>query len=166
MNRILVPIQEFSSLSLSASYFAIKFAKRNPTRVLFLIFPSTSLGGDCSSQKQGEGAWRRQFDSLIQQARGEKIQLELFRSNDEYLQAVSQFARDHNPTEIILALPQAQDPAYHRLIREVEALRNHVENRIVIVRPKEEQETDGCQEPSSRNPYPQGSGTFSEKKGL
>jgi hypothetical protein len=166
MNRILVAIQKFSWLSLSASYFAITFAERNPTKVLFLIFSSASEGEDSSSQKQGEEAWRRKFDSLIQQAREEKIQLELFRSNDEYLEAVSQFSRDHNPTEIILGLPQVQDPAYHRLMREVEARRNQVENRIVIVKPKEEPETDDCQESTSRDPYPQRSGTLSEKKGL
>jgi hypothetical protein len=165
MNRILVPIQNYSWLSLSASYFAIKFAKRNPTKVLFLVFSSASEGDDSSSQKQGEETWRRQFDSLIQQARGEKIQLELFRSNDEYLGAVSQFARDHNATEIVLALPQVQDPAYPGLIREVEALRKQVENRIVIVRPKGEQETDGCLDPAPRERHSQRS-TFSEKKGI
>jgi hypothetical protein len=43
MNKVLVPIQNFSRLSLSASYFAVKFAKRNPTKVLFLIFSKASL---------------------------------------------------------------------------------------------------------------------------
>jgi len=166
MNRILVPIEKFSPLSLSASYFAIKFAKRNPAKVLFLVFSSASLDEASSSTEKEEARWRRQFDGLIQQARTEKVNLELFFSDSEYLEAVSQFARDYNATEIILALPQVQDPIYPKLIREVKALRNYVENRIVIVRPKGEQETDGYQEPASRESYPQRAGTLSEKKGL
>ncbi len=164
MNKILVPIQNFSRLSLSASYFAIKFAKRNPTRVLFLIFSSASLD-EASSIKKEEETWRTQFDGLIQQARAEKINLELFFSDDEYLEAVSQFARDHNTTEIIIALPQVQDTTYHKLIQEVNALRDQVENQIVIVKPKEKQEMDDCQEPASRKPYPLKSRAFPDKKG-
>lgn len=143
MNKILVPIENFSPLSLSASYFAIKFAKRNPTKILFLVFSSASLDDAPSSIKKEEVGWRRQFDGLIQQARAEKINLELFFSNNEYLEAVSQFARDHYATEIIIALPQVQDANYQRQIQVVNALRNQVDNQIVIVKPREEQNLDG-----------------------
>jgi hypothetical protein len=147
MNKILVPIQNFSQLSLSASYFAIKFAKRNPTKILFLIFSGDSWEATPSLLRKDEETWRRQFDGLIQQARMEKVNLELFFSNDEFLQGVSQFARDHNTTEIVIALPQAQDTTYPKLIQNVNALRNQGENQIVIVRPKEDQSVDGGTEP-------------------
>jgi len=165
MNKILVPIENFSSLSLSASYFAIKFAKRNPTKILFLVFSSASLDEAPSSIREEEVRWRKKFDGLIQQARTEKVNLELFVSNNEYLEAVSQFARDHNATEIFIALPQVQDTNYQRQIQVVNALRNQVDNQIIIVKPREEQETDGCQESGSREIRPQRSGTVSGKKG-
>jgi hypothetical protein len=165
MNKVLVPIQNFSRLSLSASYFAIKFAKRNPTKILFLIFSKASLPEGPSSIKKEEEIWQREFDGLIQQARTEKIHLELFFSSDEYLGAVSRFVRDHNTTEIIVALPQVQDPAYPRLIQEVNQLRDQVENQIILVKPKEEQDLDGGKELTSRKPYPLKSRISSEKKG-
>jgi hypothetical protein len=165
MNRVLVPIHDFSRLSLSASYFAIKFAQRNPAKVLFLIFSKASLGESPSSLKKEEEIWQREFDGLIQQARTEKIHLELFFSSDEYLEAVSRFAQDHNATEIIVALPQVQDPAYPRLIREVNQLRDQVENQIILVKPKEEPDLEGEKEVISRKPYPIKSRIPLEKKG-
>jgi hypothetical protein len=145
MNKILVPIQNFSRLSLSASYFAIKFAKRNPTKILFLIFSGGSWEASPSPSDKDEETWRRQFDGLIQQARMEKVNLELFFSNEEYLEGVNQFARDHNTTEIIIALPQVQDTMYPKLIESVNALRNQGESQIVIVRPKEDKPLDGSE---------------------
>jgi hypothetical protein len=142
MNKILVPIQNFSRLALSASYFAIKFAKRNPTKILFLVFSSGSWEATPSPRGKDEETWRRQFDGLIQQARMEKVNLELFFSNEEFLEGVSQFARDHNTTEIVIALPQAQDTTYPKLIQNVNALRNQGENQIVIVRSKEDRSLD------------------------
>lgn len=165
MNKILVPIQNFSSLSLSASYFAIKFAKRSPTKILFLFFSNVSSAEAPSSMNKEEEAWRRQFDGLIQQARAEKINLEFFFSNEEYLEAVSQFARDHNTTEIIIALPQAQEPTYDKLIQDVNVLRTQVENQIVVVRPKEGPNGEDWQEPASGKLYPFRSRAFPEKKG-
>lgn len=163
MNKILVPIQNFSHLSLSASYFSIKFAKRNPTKILFLIFSNAS--GEETSMKEEDRTWRRQFERLIQQARAEKINLELFFSNEEYLQAVSQFAREHNTTEIIIALPPAQDRAYNKIIQEVNALRNQGENQIIVIKPKEEQVIGGSKEPLVKEPYSLDSRTYSLKKG-
>jgi thiaminase len=163
MNKILVPIQDFSYLSLSASYFSIKFAKRNPTKILFLIFSNAS--GEETSMKEEDRTWRRQFERLIQQARAEKINLELFFSNEEYLQAVRQFARDHNTTEIIIALPPAQDRAYHKVIQEVNALRNQGENQIIVIKPKEEQGVGDAKKPLAREPYAIDSRAYSGKKG-
>jgi hypothetical protein len=165
MNKVLVPIQNFSRLSLSASYFAIKFAERNPAKDLFLIFSKASLGEGPSTLKKEEEMWQREFDGLIQQARTEKIHLELFFSSDEYLGAVSRFAQDHNPTEIIVALPQVQDPAYPRLIQEVNQLRDQVENQIILVKPKEETDLEGGKEFASRKPFLPRPRIPSEKKG-
>ena len=166
MNKILVPIQQFSWLSLSASYFAIEFAKRSPTKIQFLIFAETcgEEKGPASSKKKEE-PWRRQFDGLIQQAREEKIELELFFSNEKYLEGVSQFARDHNTARIIIALPQVQDTIYDTLIQDVNFLRSQLENQIVIIKPKEERSLEGWKTPESGSPPSTGPGTFLDKKG-
>ncbi len=142
MNKILVPIEDFSWLSMSAAYFAVEFAKRNPTKILFLIFtPSreeeeTNPGGKKKS-------WPNSFDDLIQQARAEKINLELLFSNEGYLETVRRFARDHNISEIIIAVPPAQEPIYNTLNQQIESLRSSVESQIVIVRPKEDRSMTG-----------------------
>ncbi len=104
MNKILVPIEKFSWLSLSAAYFSIEFAKRNPTKILFLLFSPSPEGKEPSSEKKAD-SFPKQFDALVQQARTDQINLELLYSNEEYMKTVQHFARDHNISEIIIAVP-------------------------------------------------------------
>lgn len=137
MNKILVPIEQFSWLSLSASYFAIEFAKRNPTKILFLLFSPSPEGQEPSAGKKAD-SFPKQFDALVQQARTDKINLELLYSNEEYMQTVQHFARDHNISEIIIAVPPVQDPVHNKIIQQIESLRNSVSSQIVIVRTKED----------------------------
>jgi hypothetical protein len=137
MNKILVPIEDFSWLSMSAAFFAVEFAKRNPTKILFLIFsPSPEKEGTSPGEKKK--SWPNSFDELIQQARAEKINLELLYSNEGYLETIRRFARDHNISEIIIAVPPAQEPIYNTLNQKIDALRSNVASQIVIVRPKED----------------------------
>jgi hypothetical protein len=133
MHKILVPIENYSALSLSASYFAIEFAKRNPRKILFLII-SPDPEGKNSPPEPGQ----KQFETLIQQARAEKISVDLFSSNEAYMETVCHFARDHNISEIIIAVPPVHEPLYNKLIQRVESLRGCMESQIVIVRPKED----------------------------
>jgi hypothetical protein len=139
MHKLLVPIEHFSGLSLSATYFAIEFAKRNPAKIFFLIFspPPREEGGSSPAVKKDQFQ-RNQFDELIQQARAEKINLEIFYSNEDLVEATRQFSRDHNMTEIIIALPMEQDPVYLTLVEQIGLLRNGLESRLIIVKPKEE----------------------------
>ncbi len=137
MHKILVPMENFSTLSLSAAHFAVEFAKRNPTKILFLIF-SPSPEGKAPIPAHKVEPWPKQFDTLVQQARSEKVTLDLFSSNETYLETVGHFARDHNITEIIIAVPPVQEPLYNKLIQRIDALRSSVESQIVIVRTKED----------------------------
>ena len=136
MNKILVPIKDFSQLSLSAAYFAVEFSKRNPTKILFFIV-SPSGEGEPGPGKNTK-PWPKSFDDLIQQARAEKINIDLFFSNEGTLETIARFARDHHISEIIIAVPPAYEPIYSAMNQQIEALRNSVESQIVIVRPKEE----------------------------
>lgn len=137
MNKILVPIEDFSWLSMSAAYFAVEFAKRNPTKILFLIFSPSPEEEETSPVKKNN-PWPKPFDDLIQQARAEKINLELLFSSEGYQETVRRFARDHNISEIIIAVPPAQEPIFNTLNQKIDALRSNVGSQIVIVRPKED----------------------------
>ena len=167
MNKILVPIKDFSRLSLSAAYFAVEFSKRNPTKILFLIF---SLSGEGEAVPgNNSNPWSKSFDDLIQQARAEKINIDLFFSNEGYLDTVSRFARDHHISEIIIAVPPAQEPIYNTLNQEIEALRNSVESQIVIVRPKEDRSMTAdwkLKEEGKPNPLKSRTITDADKEGI
>ena len=137
MNKILVPIEDFSGLSMSAAYFAIEFAKRNPTKILFLIFSPSPEEEETSSVKKNK-PWPKPFDDLIQKARAEKINIDLFFSSEGYLDTIPRFAGDHHISEIIIAVPPAEEPIYTTLTQQIESLRSSVASQIVIVRPKED----------------------------
>lgn len=160
MHKILVPIENFSALSLSAAYFAIEFAKRNPRKILFLIF-STSSEGKNSPSEPGQ----KQFEALVQQARAEKISLDLFSSNEAYMETVCHFARDHNISEVIIAVPPVQEPLYNKLIQRVESLRSCMESQIVIVRPKEDSMVTDWKMKEGKSPALK-SKTLTDKEGM
>ena len=46
MIRVLVPIDAFSQLTISATYFALEFAKRNPAKIFFLILDEPECKND------------------------------------------------------------------------------------------------------------------------
>jgi|GEM_PF-1010254 hypothetical protein len=146
MNKILVPIPDYSPLSLAAAYFAVEFAKRNPTKVYFLIFSSSSDSQPTGAEKEnGPSPLPKPFSDLLQQARISKIHLDLFFSGEDLMATLPSFSREHHITEIILALPPVHDPRYARAKQQIESLRAQVESQVVIVRPKESRagEEDG-----------------------
>jgi hypothetical protein len=143
MNKILVPIKDFSAPSLSASYFAIELAKRtSQTRIFFLIFrrPLSGEGKDPKGPagREGEPSWQKQFETLIHQALSEKMDLEMHHSSDEYVQAVARFVVDHHIGEVIIALPSEEDGLFREIRQDIQKLQGKVECRLVTVRPKEE----------------------------
>jgi hypothetical protein len=138
MNKLLVPIEDFSRLSMSAAYFAVEFAKRNPAKILFFIF-APSPEEEETNPVEKKKPWPKSFDDLIQQARTDRINLELLYSNENYMETVQHYARDHNISEIIIAVPPVQDPIHNRIIQQIESLRNSVTSQIVIVRTKEDE---------------------------
>jgi hypothetical protein len=139
MHKLLVPIENFSGLSLSATYFAIEFAKRNPAKLFFLIFSDfLQEKEDSTVSPKKVDLPRKQFEDLLQRARAEKINLEIFYSNEDFFEVTRQFSRDHGLTEIIIALPSERDPAYSRLMDQVGLFRNNLESQLILVKPKEE----------------------------
>lgn len=143
MNKILVPVKDFSALSLSASFFAIELAKRtSQTKIFFLIFrsgnPEEAQEFKGNSSRSGEFSWQKQFETLIHQALGDKMNLEMFYSSDEYVQAIPRFVEDYHIGEIIIALPSEEDGLFKEIQQDIKKLQGKVECRLVTVRPKEE----------------------------
>jgi hypothetical protein len=137
MSKILVPIKDFSALALSASYFAIELAKRtSQAKVYFLIFqpPSPKPGRG----RDSDSPWQKQFEALVHQALGEKINLELFHSSQNYVQAISQFVKDYHIGEVIIALPSEEDGPAKEIRQDLKQLQGKAECRLVTVKPKEE----------------------------
>ena len=64
MHKILVPMENFSTLSLSAAHFAVEFAKRNPTKILFLIFSPTPEGKETVLRPKRLNPGQKQFETL------------------------------------------------------------------------------------------------------
>jgi hypothetical protein len=155
MQKLLVPIEYFSGLTLSATYFAIEFAKRNPAKIFFLIFSKAPEGGPVSVGRENRAdLQRKQFEELLQRARSEKINLEIFYSKEDFFEVTAQFCREYGLTEIILALPSERDPAYPRLMEQFGQLRNTLESQIIIVKPKEEKKVTSEKANSGGDPPP------------
>ena len=139
MSKILVPVKDFSPLSLSASYFAIELAKRtSQTKIYFLIFQSPNPQIKDSKGRNSESNWRKQFEALIHQALSDKMNLEIFYSAEDYVQAIAQFVKDYHIGEVIIALPSEEDGLSREIRQDIQKLQGKVECRLVTVRPKEE----------------------------
>jgi hypothetical protein len=142
MNKILVPIKDFSALSLSASYFAVEFAKRtSQTKILFLIFSKSGTKDNKGGPALiSDNPWQRRFDNLVQQALGEKINLALHYSEEDYIKDIPRFVRDHHIAELIIALPPGQDEVSNEVRQDIQKLRGKVECQLVTVRVREEED--------------------------
>lgn len=139
MIKVLVPIDNFSWLTLTAAYFAIEFAKRNPAKILVLIF--ADVAGEPAvgrPLKKEKNPWESLLDELLQRGRQEKINLELYRSDEAYLTGVSRFARERQVTDIILAVPPVNDEAHQRILQNINILRRQVQCQLITVKAKEE----------------------------
>jgi hypothetical protein len=147
MNKILVPIKDFSALSMSASYFAIEFAKRTPqTKIFFLIFTRTNAKEIKRFPPPSvDSPWQKPFENLVQQALGDKMNLEIYYSTDDYVQAITRFVQDHHISEIIIALPADEDELSKEIRLDIQKLQGKVECQLVTVKPKEEGEAASSQ---------------------
>jgi hypothetical protein len=138
MIRVLVPIDAFSQLTLSATYFSLEFAKRNPAKVFFLILDAP--GAQTSEKKRTsmeEAQWTALFKHLLQRGREQQVNLEIHHSQEDYLTAINRVAEQHNIDDIIIAVPPVTDQTHTQIQRLIELLRHQVQCHIITVKPKE-----------------------------
>lgn len=138
MIRVLVPIDAFSHLTLSATYFALEFAKRNPAKVFFLILEAPDAKASAMERTSaGNDQWPALFKQLLQRGREHQVHLEIYHSREDYLTAISQVAEQHNIDDIIMAVPPVMDKTHAQIQRLIELLRHQVQCHIITVKAKE-----------------------------
>ena len=138
MLRVLVPIEAFARLALSATYFALEFAKRHPAKVYFLILadPGSEAGGEevASTGRLHEAAV---FQQLLARARQQQVKVEVEYSQESFAPAIRRVVAQQGIDHIVLALPPVGDPDHLRWHRRLEGLRHQVGCHIITVKPKE-----------------------------
>ena len=134
MIRVLVPIEAFARLTLSAAYFALELAKRHPAKVYFLILGTAKVEAGAASGKLQE---EELFEQHLERARQQQVNVEVRYSQAEYITAIRQLVAQRGIDDIVIALPPAGDPAHHPLQRRLEQLRHQVQCHIITVKPKD-----------------------------
>jgi hypothetical protein len=138
MIRVLVPIDAFSQVTLSATYFALEFAKRNPAKVFFLILAEPGAKtSDKPRPSVEEAQWPVLFKQLLQRGREQQVNLEIHYSQEDYLTAISRVAEQHSIDDIVIAVPPVTDQTHTRIQRLIDLLRHQVQCHIITVKPKE-----------------------------
>lgn len=146
MLRVLVPIEAKVRPQLAAIYFALEFAKRHPARIYFLLL---STPGFSPAGKQGGGLEEAGLlEQLLDQARRQRLEVEVLETSDSYLPAVARVARQYGIDDIVVALPPSADPDYRHQQRRLERLQHLVSCNILTVKPKPGTPAD----PSWRSP--------------
>jgi len=138
MIRVLVPIEAYAHLTLSATYFALEFAKRHPAKVFFLILAEAAAevwtpGGEVPGRLPAGAV----FQQLLERARQQQVEVEVHYSREDYLTAVRREVERRSIDDLVIALPPVGDPDYLRLHRRLEELRHQVPCHIITVKPKE-----------------------------
>jgi hypothetical protein len=136
MIRVLVPIDAFSQLTLSATYFALEFAKRNPAKVFFLIMKEPeAISSDERTSR--ERHFQALFQQLLQRGREQQVKLEIHHSQEDYLTAISRVVTKQYIDDIIIAVPPVTDQTHAQIQHLIKLLRHQVQCHIITVKPKE-----------------------------
>lgn len=143
MNTILVPSDGDNELSVHAVYFALEFAKRTGAKVLFL-----RVDRDCAQQSTGrrhpEPTDRvpAELERVISSGRVRGIEVETHFTNGDYVGRVAAFARDHNVSRVVAALPDPNSPAFSGVEGQVNDLRVQLDCVVVTVRPRRDRQRE------------------------
>jgi nucleotide-binding universal stress UspA family protein len=146
MTNILVPLDHHRDLQLRAAYFALEFAKRTGAKVLFLnIRPERTAGESKSSSAALNDTPGADLDHLVNDSLMAGLQIETYVTNGDFVQRVAEFARHHNVSRVILALPDDEGPGGAEAASRLHALKDSLSCALVTVRPRHD--ADG---PTSR----------------
>ncbi len=142
MNKILVPLDNLSEISLNAARYAVEFAKRSSSRPIFLFLSKNDFAKSDSFVKnisQTEGRKKEikdKIDLLVEQSAEKGIKIEQHECRGEYIEKVCEFVRNLNITVIVIALPDKNDPRYKKIEKNISLLVQMTSCRILTVKKK------------------------------
>ncbi|MCK5507504.1 MAG: universal stress protein [Desulfobacterales bacterium] len=143
MNKILVPLDNFSETSLNAARYAVEFAKRSDSRPIFLFLSGNdSVRADCcvtdiSQETEKKKKIREKTELLINCSIMEGINIEQYECCGEYIEKVCEFVRKLNIAEIVIAVPDKEDANYQKIKKNISLLVQMTSCRILTVKEKE-----------------------------
>lgn len=140
MTKILVPLDGRSELWSRAAYFALQLAKRTGAKILFLTIGSDSGAAPRQTGSLGlpDEGYSRELDQLIAGCLASGLQIESYVTNGDFVSRVAEFARHHNVSRVVLALPEGQGAASARAAKRLDALQEQLSCALVTVRSRHE----------------------------
>jgi hypothetical protein len=137
VTNILVPLDYPRDLQLRAAYFALEFAKRTGAKVLFLNFQAERSADQALSRSAAlDDKLGEDLDDLINHSLMAGLQIETYVTNGDFVQRVAEFARHHNVSRVILALPESDGPGGSEAASRLHALKDSLTCALVTVRPR------------------------------
>ena len=145
MNKILIPLDKFSEISLNAARYAIEFAKRSSFKPVFLFLSGNDeisknrfmASGSQSSEK--EKKIRRKIELLIDRSTMEGINIEQYQCRGEYIEKICEFVRNLSIAEIVIAVPDKNDEDYKKTKKNISLLVQMTSCRVLTVKEKEKE---------------------------
>ena len=145
MNKILIPLDKFSEISLNAACYAVEFAKRSGSKPIFLFLSGHDetkkdrlvTSGSQSTEK--EKKLRKKIELLIDQSTMEGINIEQYECRGEYIEKVCEFVRNLSIAEIVIAVPDKKDEDYQKIKKNISLLVQMTSCRVLTVKKKEKE---------------------------
>lgn len=145
MNKILVPLDNFSEISLNAARYAVEFAKRSGSKPIFLFLSkkddakSDYFATDLSQAMKREKKIKEKIELLIDRSTLEEINIEQYECRGEYIEKVCEFVRNLSITEIVIAVPDKKDEHYQKIKKNISLLVQMTSCRILTVKEKDKE---------------------------
>jgi nucleotide-binding universal stress UspA family protein len=145
LNKILVPLDNFSEISLNAARYAVEFAKRSGSKPIFLFLyrnddaKSDHFVTDVSQAVEREKKIRKKIELLIDRSTMEGINIEQYECRGEYIEKVCEFVRNLNIAEIVIAVPDKRDEHYNKIKKNISLLVQMTSCRVLTVKEKDKE---------------------------
>lgn len=145
MNKILIPLDKFSDISLNAARYAIEFARRSGSKPIFLFLSRNDetrkdrLAVSESQSVESERKIRKKIELLIDRTTMEGINIEQYECRGEYIEKVCEFVRNLSIAEIVIAVPDKKDADYKKIKKNISLLVQMTSCRVLTVKEKEKE---------------------------
>lgn len=136
MSGFLIPIREYSPRTLASVQFALELHKRTGYRLHFLfIHPDGRTPSDLSASDARHS--EQSIKELITRQAGDAGDLlEMHERGGDYLDTVCNVALDKHVDEIIVAVPDPDDPLHASISQDISMLMRRTHCRVLTIHPK------------------------------